>query len=74
MSNPWVAFQSLVEKSSTFVATIDSANGTRVTVSLLGGGTMIVNGSGTIGQKVLIKDGEIVSSIGSMTEFDMVLY
>lgn len=74
MSNVWKQFQSLIDKEVMQVATITATDGTNSTVELLSGDPLRVRGTGSVGNKVYIKGGEIIQAAGEMEQFDMVLY
>lgn len=76
MANPWAGFQNLIDKDAITVGEIDSVNPSEKTsvIVLLGGDYLKVRGTGTVGNKVIIKGGEIIQDIGAMPQYDEMLY
>lgn len=74
MSNIWTQFENLLEKDSTQIATIISTDGTESTVELLSGDRLKVTGTGTTGEAVYIKGGEIKQTAPTLPQYNMILY
>lgn len=74
MPNIWTEFAKLIDKDQTYVATISNTDGTNSTVELLSGDMLKVRGTGTVGNRVYVRGGEIVQAAGALTQYDMILY
>lgn len=74
MPNIWTQFKSLIPEDVTLVATVSSTDGATSTVELLSGDMLSVRGTGTINAKVYIKGGEIIQEVGTLNQYNMILY
>lgn len=74
MPNLWKQFEDLLDRPATQIATLNSTDGTTSTVELLSGDLLKVRGTGTVGNKVYINDGEIIQEAGSLVPHNMILY
>ena len=69
MANLWTQFKALLPDSPLLVGTVLTAHSDNsVTVTLLGGGSMRVSGTGTEGQRVFIRNGVIEGEAPDLPE------
>jgi hypothetical protein len=72
MPNVWRQFAQLLPESPLLLGTVlaDHADGT-VTVQLLDGGLLRVTGSGTVSDRVFVRDGEVVGPAPTLPSVDI---
>lgn len=70
----WKQFKTMVHTDSAYIATVVSSGDEHSIVELLTGDRVRVLGTGTTGQNVYVKNGEIKNTVADLPRFEMTIY
>lgn len=72
MPNPWRQFMDLLPDSPLLIGTVTATHtDDAVTVELLDGGSLRVRGTNTSGERVFVRDGEVVGPAPPLPAIDI---
>ena len=72
-ANDWALFETLIKPEPTLIGNIVNTDGKTSLMTMLDGGVMRVNGTGTIGLNYYIKDGAITDKAPDLTQYEIII-